>query len=492
MKAIHKFLFIAACCVSIQAFAAEKLSVGELLDRYAENQDKMKSLIARTESAWIPSAESTTEKQPQQNQSKSIVEFRYEDTGKDFKAYFCRTPLKLENDGTWVEENASRSTKILWRDKRYYQYYKGPRLAVSKLYLTADAKHAGKELIDIAYDGVGPFRGILCRDIERIDSILRQSDSLSVRPDLDRVGSVKCYVIDAVSRHGTYTIWFDPEHGYGIAKAIVRKGPEDLRRGRPRSYYTCSFDNSTEVMQNVRFERVNGIWFPVEFERLSNREYEDRTQSGRTPYKVTHLDVNPDHKDLGSFSLEGLGIQNGTRIRIGDAPGKPLRTEYTWQAGKKFVVDEWDGRIQYVPEDWSIQVGIGRELPAFEGIDLDITAEDIRDKAILLCFFNMNQRPSRNCLLQLRTRAKELMAKDVVVVAVQASKIDDSVLNEWVEKNNISFPVGMIQSDEEKTRFTWGVRSQPWLILTDKGNIVRAEGFGIDTLEEKIKEISPL
>ena len=486
MKATHILLFIAACCISVPAFAAEKLSVGELLDKYAENQDKMKSLIARTESVWIPSTENVSGQQLQQNRDKDIVEFRYEDTGKDFKAYFCRTPLKLESDGTWVEENASRSTKILWRDKRYYQYYKGPRLAVSNLYVTADANHAGKELIDIAYDGVGPFRGILRDDRERIDSILRQSGSLSVRPDLDQVGSVKCYVVDAVSRHGTYTVWFDPEHGYGIAKAIVHKGPEDLRWGRPRSYYTNSIVNSTNVMQNVRFERVNGIWFPMEFEWLINKEYEDRIQSGRTPYKVTYLDVNPDHNDLGSFSLDGLDIQEGTRIRIADAPEKPPRIEHTWQEGKKFVVDEWDGRIQYVPKDWSIRVGVGRELPAFEGIDLDITAENTRDKALLLCFFNMNQRPSRNCLLQLSTRAQELRAKDVVVVAVQASKVDDSVLKDWVGKNNIPFAVGMVQGDEKKTRFTWGVRSLPWLILTDIGNVVRAEGFSLAELDEKL------
>ena len=486
MKATHILLLIAACCISVQAFATEKLSVQELLNKYAENQDKMKSFIAKTESVWIPSPGSKTDQQ-QQNRSKSIVEFRYEDIGKDFKAYFCRTPLKLESDGTWVENNASRSTKILWRDKRYYQYYKGPRLAVSNLYVTADAEYAGNEHFEIAYDGVGPFLGFLCGDRERIDSILRQSDSLSVRPDLDRVGSVKCYVIDAVSMHGTYTIWFDPEHGYGIAKAIVRKGPEDLRRGRPRSYYIInSIDNSTEVMQNVRFERLNGIWFTMEYERLSKREYEDRTQSGRTQYNVTYLDVNPDHNDLGSFSLDGLDIQDGTQIRIGDAPGKPLRTEYAWQEGMKFVVDEWDGSIRYVPEDWSIRVGVGKPMPEFEGIDLDLSAEDISDKAILLCLLNMNQRPSRNCLLQLNAKAQELKARDIVIVGIQVSKIDKSDLSGWIREYNIPFPVGMIQGDEEKIRFSWGVRSLPWLILTSKEHVVTAEGFTLAELNEKL------
>ncbi len=78
------------------------------------------------------------------------------------------------------------------------------------------------------------------------------------------------------------------------------------------------------------------------------------------------------------------------------------------------------------------------------------------------------------------------MAKDVVVTAVQASKVDDSVLNEWVEKSNIPFPVGMVQGDEDKIRFSWGVRSLPWLILTDKKHIVTAEGFSVAELDEKL------
>ncbi|MHC4437416.1 MAG: redoxin domain-containing protein [Planctomycetota bacterium] len=115
-------------------------------------------------------------------------------------------------------------------------------------------------------------------------------------------------------------------------------------------------------------------------------------------------------------------------------------------------------------------------------LDLD----RIEDKVILLCFFDMNQRPSRNCILQLSKKAQELKAKDVVVVAVQASKVDKDKLNDWIKENDIAFAVGMIQADEEKARFTWGVRSLPWLILTDTKHIVRVEGFSINELDEKI------
>jgi len=44
----------------------------------------------------------------------------------------------------------------------------------------------------------------------------------------------------------------------------------------------------------------------------------------------------------------------------------------------------------------------------------------------------------------------------------------------------------MIEGDEEKIRFAWGVKALPWLILTDKQHIVQAEGFNINELDEKI------
>jgi uncharacterized GH25 family protein len=133
----------------------------------------------------------------------------------------------------------------------------------------------------------------------------------------------------------------------------------------------------------------------------------------------------------------------------------------------------------------------GRQLPHLKEFKIDPSSANTGNKMILVCFFDMNQRPSRNCLVQLSKRAQELKAKDVVVIAIQASEVDENTLNEWIKTNNISFPVGMIQDDAEKIRFAWGVRSLPWLILSDPEHIVRAEGFALSDLDEKIKENEP-
>lgn len=47
-----------------------------------------------------------------------------------------------------------------------------------------------------------------------------------------------------------------------------------------------------------------------------------------------------------------------------------------------------------------------------------------------------------------------------------------------------------ITNNADKTSFAWGVKSLPWLILTDNKHIVRAEGFGLDNLDNLIEEIN--
>ena len=56
-----------------------------------------------------------------------------------------------------------------------------------------------------------------------------------------------------------------------------------------------------------------------------------------------------------------------------------------------------------------------------------------------------------------------------------------------IKGQNISFPFGMVSNDEESIRFTWGLKSLPWLILTNKKHNVQAEGFNLDELDEKMK-----
>jgi len=111
-------------------------------------------------------------------------------------------------------------------------------------------------------------------------------------------------------------------------------------------------------------------------------------------------------------------------------------------------------------------------------------------KIILVCFWDMEQRPSRRCVTQLAKQTEQLKEKEVIVIAVQTSKIDRKSLDEWVKKYKIPFPIGIVQDNFEKIRFSWGIRSLPWLILTDRTHMIRSTGFRLSELDEKIKEMN--
>ena len=131
---------------------------------------------------------------------------------------------------------------------------------------------------------------------------------------------------------------------------------------------------------------------------------------------------------------------------------------------------------------------LGKPLPDLTGIEIDFSPEQHKGKMILVCFWDMNQRPSRYCIRELAKRAEELNEKEVTILAVQTSKVDENKLDRWVTEYNISFTIGMIEGNDEKTRFAWGVRSLPWLILTDRKHVIQTEGFGLEGLDEKITQ----
>jgi hypothetical protein len=130
---------------------------------------------------------------------------------------------------------------------------------------------------------------------------------------------------------------------------------------------------------------------------------------------------------------------------------------------------------------------IGKSLPDLSPMKIEPAPVQADGKMILICFWDMDQRPSRRCITRLAEQAAELKGKDVMVLTVQASKAEQSTLDEWVKKNNIPFPVAMVKGDAQKVRFAWGVKSLPWLILTDSRHVVTAEGFGLSDLDERIE-----
>ena len=119
---------------------------------------------------------------------------------------------------------------------------------------------------------------------------------------MEEIGKSDCYVIEADTKHGKYTLWVDPSHGYNIAKA-------EIKRNEIQYYNNWNGAAPKDVRQfysqkDVRFKKVQDVWIPVEG-HVEQSTYSPRGDALiELHHVVTDITLNPDHDSLGSFELD--------------------------------------------------------------------------------------------------------------------------------------------------------------------------------------------
>ncbi len=210
-------------------------------------------------------------------------------------------------------------------------------------------------------------------------------------------------------------------------------------------------------------EVAPGWWFPMaQGYQVYNKDAEGRAYvESRRDLKVLQIKVNePLPEEL--FQLE---IEQGARVQ-----------------------DRRSGRLvtyEHRPKPPEL---LGKPLPPLNGSFTHIDPASLDGKPVLVCFWDMHQRPSRHCIRQLARQASRLQG--VEVIAIQAAGIEPAVLNEWIQENGISFPVLTIAGEQDRILFAWNVQSLPWLILTDRNHVVKARGFPMQELETQLANVT--
>ena len=130
---------------------------------------------------------------------------------------------------------------------------------------------------------------------------------------------------------------------------------------------------------------------------------------------------------------------------------------------------------------------LGAALPDVSELGVNPNDANAEGKAVLVCFFDMQQRPSRHAISQLGKKAEMLDDKGIRAIVVDVSGVDKDERDRWIADRKVPYPVGGIGEDFDEKKLQWGVRSLPWLILTDKAHRVVSEGFDLSDLDKELE-----
>ncbi len=181
-----------------------------------------------------------------------------------------------------------------------------------------------------------------------LDLKLRQEPSLRVREKPELAGWVPspCYVLEAQTAVGHFTVWLDPARGYRIAKAINQYG---FGNTRLNGMTFPPGESHQLALEKVRWEQRGGVWIPVEgtVRREEKSPFTDWAWAHRvSQFRLARFVLNPDHDRLRSFVPDD--IPDGVRvILLSEDPTLSHARRGSWQRGR--VVDA-AGNVLWTPE----------------------------------------------------------------------------------------------------------------------------------------------
>jgi hypothetical protein len=162
-----------------------------------------------------------------------------------------------------------------------------------------------------------------------LSETLRNAQDARILPEMESVGDDRCYVIKATLPSSAITVWITPDRDYRLMKLECRRKPGRFLQGKVRY-----------VVDNVRLKQIDGVWVPVEGDRIS---------SGGV---VEHLSVDPQSVSVGKPIPE-------EKFRINWPVGTVVHDDFmdgTYEVAEEGVeftgrptVSEWEAPEQKIP-----------------------------------------------------------------------------------------------------------------------------------------------
>ena len=324
------------CCTALGAVP----TVGELLDRFGSNADGYQaSFVMELESSKVSVVRKTPFAVflPGEHREYYSVDCRWDGRRMKERKYAWGSNMQ----GAITTKEHALYTSELYDATRllYYSVHMGqPKGAIAFYHAKILSKAAVWDMV-VAKTGAFAW-GYSGAEGGRIDVFMRQCRNVRVRPQTELVNDVNCYVLEASTPHGQYTVWIDPTHGYSLAKI------EHKTQG------------SHIAVSNTAFSQINAAWVPVKmvFDGLVLISPE-HDWGYHQEINVTKLMVNPDHGSQRSFLADD--IPAGTECRFVVGTGRRMPGHYVWRDDKP--VPSVDGEIlaqlDRIAEDLVLRTG---------------------------------------------------------------------------------------------------------------------------------------
>lgn len=339
-----------ACMVvlaTLQSAAAAVPSVDQLLDRFAANADLyQRSFMTHVETDRVIVS-----------QNRALGQDKPQKRREQTRAVFWWDGQRMrEQRYTWgdfapgtIDRAHARYESHLFEVDRSISYFRSggafQEASVTFYAGSTPERSAFERVVSGAgswswgyfFDGAG-------RRADRIDRFLRGRPNARVRAEVESIEGAFCYVLEAETPKGRYTLWMDPNRGYNFAR-LHFEGP------------------GVDMMGvNRVIKRFGEAWVPVTAEwEVHIAHPPDYVGSFRHEIAIEDLEIDPNYTARNAFVMDD--VPEDTRTTFLGASGRPMPGEFIWRDEKpvpcvdeealarlKPIADDLTGRKEEVPD----------------------------------------------------------------------------------------------------------------------------------------------
>jgi hypothetical protein len=161
---------------------------------------------------------------------------------------------------------------------------------------------------------------------EHFAKLLLESETLRLRPEMEKVDGFACYVLEGDTTSYYHTVWIDPQNGY-LHRKIICEGNSNLPNEIP------GIVKAGIEVTDVKIEYFEGMPMVTKAKRHFFHERTDGTTlDAIAQEKMSNFVWNPDFESMGAFKMDK--VPDGTPVAYWAKGLDSTGVKFHWQGGR--------------------------------------------------------------------------------------------------------------------------------------------------------------